>query len=174
MVDCYIDTLADSSCAFNSVSYIGLVCKHGVNHKESHEATRLPRGFFSYIRLRRVILLRSDIRLMPSGIRFASFRGEYNITEAARLHYHCRLRQYHADEVGISLKTFFTPLQIHIFSYHIKRRTPLGVLLLRSNLISYNNWGRAFPRPRGRRWCRRSRYGRCRPPKRFRGTPSHR
>ena len=37
-------------------------------------------GFFSYIRLRRVLLLRSDIRLTPSDIRFASFGGEYNIT----------------------------------------------------------------------------------------------
>ena len=35
---------------------------------------------FSYIRLRRVILLRSDIRLTPSDIRFASLGGEYNIT----------------------------------------------------------------------------------------------
>ena len=34
----------------------------------------------SYIRLRRVILLCSCIRLVPSGIRFASFWGEYNIT----------------------------------------------------------------------------------------------
>ena len=65
-------------------------------------------AFFSYIRLRRVLLLRSDIRLTPSGIRFASFGGEYNITEVVRLQYHCRLRQYHADEVGISLKTFPT------------------------------------------------------------------
>ena len=54
-------------------------------------------AFFSYIRLRRVILLRSDIQLTPSDIRFASFGGEYNITEAARL-------QYHADEVSISPK----------------------------------------------------------------------
>ena len=54
--------------------------------------------------LRRVLLLRSDIRLTPSGIRFASLGGEYNITEAVRLQYHCRLRQYHADEVSISLK----------------------------------------------------------------------
>ena len=36
--------------------------------------------FFSYIRLRRVLLLRSDIRLTPSDIRFASLGGEYNIT----------------------------------------------------------------------------------------------
>ena len=30
----------------------------------------------SFIRLRRVVLLRSDIRLMPSDIRYASFNGE--------------------------------------------------------------------------------------------------
>ena len=34
----------------------------------------------SYIRLRRVLLLRSGIRLSPSDIRYASLRGEYNIT----------------------------------------------------------------------------------------------
>ena len=50
-------------------------------------------------------MLRSDIRLTPSGIRSASLGGEYNITETVRLQYHCRLRQYHADKVGISLKT---------------------------------------------------------------------
>ena len=32
-------------------------------------------GLLSYIRLRRVILLRSDIRLTPSGIRYASLGG---------------------------------------------------------------------------------------------------
>ena len=37
-------------------------------------------SFFSYIRLRRVILIRSYIRLTLSDIRFASFGGEYNIT----------------------------------------------------------------------------------------------
>ena len=48
----------------------------------SQEKSRLRKqsAFFSYIRLRRVLLLRSDIRLTPSDIRFASFRGEYNIT----------------------------------------------------------------------------------------------
>ena len=34
----------------------------------------------SFIRLWRVILLRSDIRFTPSDIRFASFWGEYNNT----------------------------------------------------------------------------------------------
>ena len=65
--------------------------------------------------------VRSDIRLTPSGIRFASFGGEYNITEAVRLQYHCRLRQYHADEVGISLKTFPTELKFWTDS---NRHTP--------------------------------------------------
>ena len=41
----------------------------------------LAQVLFSVIfALRRVLLLRSDIRLTPSGIRFASFGGEYNIT----------------------------------------------------------------------------------------------
>ena len=44
--------------------------------------------FFSYIRLRQVILLCSDIRLTPSGIRSASEKGEYNITEVVWLSYH--------------------------------------------------------------------------------------
>ncbi len=38
--------------------------------------------FFSYIRLRRVILLRSDIRLTPSDIALRAVKGEYNITFA--------------------------------------------------------------------------------------------
>ena len=48
----------------------------------SQEKSRLRKqsAFFSYIRLRRVILLCSDIRLTPSDIRFASLGGEYNIT----------------------------------------------------------------------------------------------
>ena len=74
-------------------------------HPSQKKALAQASAFFSYIRLRRVLLLRSYIRLAPIGIRFASFGGEYNITEAVRLQYHCRLRQYHADEVGISLKT---------------------------------------------------------------------
>ena len=58
------------------------------------------------IRLRRVLLLRSDIRLAPSGIRFASFRANriplkpqgFNITVA--------VRQYHSlRQQRISLYT---------------------------------------------------------------------
>ena len=44
--------------------------------KVCHIAELLIRKFGSFIRLRRVILLRSDIRLMPSVIRYASFGGE--------------------------------------------------------------------------------------------------
>ena len=50
-----------------------------VQLSQPEKSTR-KRAFFSYIRLRRVLLLRSDIRLTPSGIRFASLGGEYNIT----------------------------------------------------------------------------------------------
>ena len=64
-------------------------------------------SFFSYIRLRRVLLLRSDIRLAPSDIRFASFGGEYNITaERSGAISLLRKQKYHADEVSISLKAF--------------------------------------------------------------------
>ena len=59
----------------------------------------------SYIRLRRVLLLRSGIRLSPSDIRYASLGGEYNITATTELQsnseqYHCCLQQYHADTVA--------------------------------------------------------------------------
>ena len=54
-------------------------------------------AFFSYIRLRRVLLLRSDIRLTPSGIRFASLGGEYNITaERSGAISLLRKQKYHA------------------------------------------------------------------------------
>ena len=66
----------------------------------------------SYIRLRRVLLLRSGIRLSPSDIRYASLRGEYNITATTELQnnseqYHCCLQQYHADTVSISLPIWY-------------------------------------------------------------------
>ena len=57
---------------------------------------RKNKSFFSYIRLRRVILLRSDIRLTPSDIALRAVKGEYNITETVRF-------QYHFHEVKISL-----------------------------------------------------------------------
>ena len=53
------------------------------------------------IRLRRVILLRSDIRRMSSDIRFASLGG--------RIEYHISLlrqQKYHAVEDSISLKSY--------------------------------------------------------------------
>ena len=70
------------------------------------EKSTRKRAFFSYIRLRRVLLLCSDIRLTPSDIRFASLGGEYNITaERSGAISLLRKQKYHADEVGISLKT---------------------------------------------------------------------
>ena len=51
---------------------------------------------FSYIRLQRVILLRSYICLATSDIRFASFNGEYNITETIRFQYH-----FHAVKISL-------------------------------------------------------------------------
>ena len=71
--------------------------------KKAHLQRRC--AFFSYIRLRRVILLRSYIRLTPSDIRFASFGGEYNITEAKGFNITFAKQKYHADNVSISLKT---------------------------------------------------------------------
>ena len=78
-----------------------------LNRTHITEKSTRKRAFFSYIRLRRVLLLRSDIRLTPSGIRFASLGGEYNITaersEAISL---LRKQKYHADKVSISLKAY--------------------------------------------------------------------
>ncbi|MBO5199882.1 MAG: hypothetical protein J6B93_01250, partial [Clostridia bacterium] len=51
---------------------------------------------FSYIRLWRVILLRSDICPQTSDIRFASFIGEYNITETAGFNITFATRKYHS------------------------------------------------------------------------------
>ena len=48
----------------------------------------LQGGFLVIFAFRRVILLRSDICLATSDIRFASFNGEYNITETERLQYY--------------------------------------------------------------------------------------
>ena len=45
---------------------------HKYPNAKSRIAQLLIRKLGSFIRLRRVLLLRSDIRLMPSGIRFAS------------------------------------------------------------------------------------------------------
>ena len=77
-------------------------------HPSQKKALASTSAFFSYIRLRRVLLLCSDIRLTPSDSRFASLGGEYNITATTELQsnseqYHCCLQQYHADTVSISL-----------------------------------------------------------------------
>ena len=78
-------------------------------HKKDGFAQLLIRKLRSFIRLWRVLLLRSGIRLSPSahlavGELFATravWRIKYH--ESRRLSYHCRMRQYHSDEVGISL-----------------------------------------------------------------------
>ena len=76
-------------------------------HPSQKKAPAQASAFFSYIRLRRVLLLRSDIRLTPSGICFASLGGEYNITaERSGAISLLRKQKYHADEVSISLKAF--------------------------------------------------------------------
>ena len=88
------------------------------------EKSRLRKqsAFFSYIRLRRVLLLRSDIRLLPSDIRFASFGGEYNITVSVANNITFAKQKYHADEVSISLKLFTTRKSWSFFSYIRLRR----------------------------------------------------
>ena len=103
-------------CASKSDSH-GFASKSDTHHRKKHLREQVLFSVIfalraSIFRQRRNSCLRSDIRLTPSGIRFASFGGEYNITGAVRLQYHCRLRQYHADEVGISLKTSPTELKL--------------------------------------------------------------
>ena len=60
--------------------------------------------FFSYIRLRRVIFLRSDIRLKPSDIALRAVIGEYNITETAGFNITFAKRKYHCAVGTISLR----------------------------------------------------------------------
>ena len=71
--------------------------------------------FFSYIRLWRAILLRTDIRLTPSDMRFARLGGEYNITVSGanntlwrKQKYFALWRMLHADGVSISLKKLYS------------------------------------------------------------------
>ncbi len=61
-------------------------------------------AFFSYIRLRRVLLLRSDIRLTPSDIRFAREEAEHitSLCTAGAIH-HCAQAQYHYGGAATSL-----------------------------------------------------------------------
>ena len=92
-------------------------------------------AFFSYIRLRRVLLLCSDIRLTPSDIRFASLGGEYNITaEQSGAISLLRKQKYHADEVSISLKAFDSKVFRNVVD-SFPRRAPLGAPLRVSRQI---------------------------------------
>ena len=76
---------------------------------EGEEA--FPDGNANSIRLWRVILLCSDIRLSPSGIRYASFWANRISLQGNALKYHfCEAKiakqKYHAIEDSISLDTF--------------------------------------------------------------------
>ena len=95
----------------------GFASKSDTRHRKKHLRQQV---LFSVIfALRRVLLLRSDIRLTPSGIRFASFGGEYNITaEQSGAISLLRKQKYHADEVSISLKTISTPMFFEILLMH--------------------------------------------------------
>ena len=95
----------------------------------------------SYIRLRRVLLLRSGIRLSPSDIRYASLGGEYNITATTELQnnseqYHCCLQQYHADTVSISLPIRYPRLIVNIKFF--ERQTPRMLDKYPTKYIKYN------------------------------------
>ena len=74
--------------------------------KKSAIAQLLIRKLGSFIRLWRVILLRSDIRLATSGIRYASFIANKISRKPKAFISLSRKRQYHSDEVGISLLLF--------------------------------------------------------------------
>ena len=78
----------------------------------------------SYIRLRRVILLCSCIRLVPSGIRFASFGGEYNITVRIICKANLRTISLRAKQV-ISLRSNIT---IYNHDLHIIKTKRVGKL----------------------------------------------
>ena len=55
----------------------------------------------SFIRLRRVLLLRSDIRFTTSDIRFASLGANKISLKPKGFNITVDVRQYHSDEVGI-------------------------------------------------------------------------
>ena len=74
------------------------------NEHKRHSIAQLPiRKLGSFIRLWRVILLRSDIRLLPSDIRYASFMANKISQKPQAFISLSRKRQYHSDAVGISL-----------------------------------------------------------------------
>ena len=60
-------------------------------------------AFFCYIRLWRVILVRSDIRLSPSEIRFASFVANIISLKSQGFNITLVKPKYHANKDGISL-----------------------------------------------------------------------
>ena len=103
------------------------------------EKSRLRKqsAFFSYIRLRRVLLLRSYIRLTPSDIRFASFGGEYNITATVGSNITFAEQKYHAERKrSISLKLFTTRNLRPNFP-----QKPCNLLRFYAILITERRWG---------------------------------
>ena len=72
-------------------------------------AQLLIRKLGSFIRLWRVILLRSDMRLTTSGIRYASFMANKITRDPQVFISLSRKRQYHSYEVGISL-LYYLPI----------------------------------------------------------------
>ena len=71
------------------------------------QIAQLQKKLGSFIRLRRVILLRSDIRHSPSGIRCRERKRRIKYHENRKVFISLpRSRQYHSDEVGISLDGF--------------------------------------------------------------------
>ena len=85
-------------------------------------------------------MLRSDIRLAPSGIRFASLGGEYNITaERSGAISLLRKQKYHADEVSISLKLFDSKVfQNFVDAFRVCRQIRTGETLEMFTKLRYN------------------------------------
>ena len=65
-----------------------LTCRERLEGKDLGRGAAFPDGNANSIRLRRVILLRSDIRLMPSGIRYASLWANRISLQGNALKYH--------------------------------------------------------------------------------------
>ena len=74
-------------------------------------------------------MLRSDIRLATSGIRYASFMANKISRKPKAFISLSRKRQYHSDEVGISLLLF---LPICVIMRLAKSLPPGGSLWMRS------------------------------------------
>ena len=90
------------------------------------------------IRLRRVILLRSDIRPSPSDIRYASFgrRIEYNCSVYRTISL-LRQQKYHAVADSISLKTIRKCALAHHTKWRIIEKSRYGIKSISAFLLSF-------------------------------------